>query len=440
MSHPDEGTLHAYLDGELEESERRQAERHLEACARCRARLEAARVDARRAAELLAELEPRDLEPPSWRELEGRAAARAERRQRRSWRRPALAWAASLVLAFGLGWLSGSWRQQPLPRRSVAMGEPRVEPAVAEADREAKAAAGEGAVAPTVERSLGGARRSDDEASSRLEPSRAPARDEEDARPQQPSQPFAAVGKEHEPVPSLAEAAGPQPERPPFAEAYEQRQPAPPPEEPARLQPPPEPLAAPERDEPSAAPAPPAAGFAVRESRAPEMPASADVGVEAIDPGVGATAPGTPASPRPDRPLADGPLRLARARAAAAGAEAELSEDLARAAARLGGALRALPELRLLRVETLSGGELPGTLAGQEAVRLVYADAAGHELALVQQRLESRPATELEGLPSLIVEPDGGRSYRWFDEAGYLLLLQGEVSGDSLRALAERVR
>ncbi len=197
-----------------------------------------------------------------------------------------------------------------------------------------------------------------------------------------------------------------------------------------------------EKEEPSAAPAPPAApeALVVAESRATDLPASAAVGAEAPDLGLGATAPEFEATTRPDRPHVDGPLRQARARFAAASGEAELSEDLARASARLQGELRTLPELRLLRVEIFVGGVLPGTLAGPDAVRLVYADAAGHELALVQQRLEKPAAAALEDLPSLIVEPAGSRSYRWLDEAGYLLLLWGEVSGDSLRALAERVR
>src|SRR5437879_7810887 len=36
MSHVDEGTLHAYLDGELPSAERATLEAHLEGCATCR--------------------------------------------------------------------------------------------------------------------------------------------------------------------------------------------------------------------------------------------------------------------------------------------------------------------------------------------------------------------------------------------------------------------
>jgi hypothetical protein len=42
--------------------------------------------------------------------------------------------------------------------------------------------------------------------------------------------------------------------------------------------------------------------------------------------------------------------------------------------------------------------------------------------------------------PTLIVDPAGLNAYRWHDDRGYRLMLLGEVSGDSLRALADRVR
>src|SRR5439155_15691994 len=44
MSHVDEGTLHAYLDGELPSSERVALEAHLAQCATCRAGLEEERA------------------------------------------------------------------------------------------------------------------------------------------------------------------------------------------------------------------------------------------------------------------------------------------------------------------------------------------------------------------------------------------------------------
>ena len=79
-----------------------------------------------------------------------------------------------------------------------------------------------------------------------------------------------------------------------------------------------------------------------------------------------------------------------------------------------------------------------GGIVGLPAVRLVYQDAAGHEITLIQQRQVSAGGADAQ--PSLVVEPSGLKAYRWEDGAGYLFILVGSVSSDSLRALAMRVR
>lgn len=117
MPHVDEGRLHAYLDGGLQSEDAdasRALERHLDGCADCRARLE----DARRLRDdASALLEGAALEvalPPfsQIRERAGRSADASRPAARTSIRRRLvgtpfgrLAWAASLVLALGLGWL-----------------------------------------------------------------------------------------------------------------------------------------------------------------------------------------------------------------------------------------------------------------------------------------------------------------------------------------------
>src|SRR6266702_7658635 len=53
MSHVDEGTLHAYLDGELPTVERAAVERHIAECATCRANLAEERALLERATALL---------------------------------------------------------------------------------------------------------------------------------------------------------------------------------------------------------------------------------------------------------------------------------------------------------------------------------------------------------------------------------------------------
>jgi len=90
MSHVDEGTLHAYLDGELPGAEMSRFTAHLAECAECRARLEEERALVQRARDLLAL-----VAPPS-----SRARKRAH-----PWRRLRLplAWAATVALAFAIG-------------------------------------------------------------------------------------------------------------------------------------------------------------------------------------------------------------------------------------------------------------------------------------------------------------------------------------------------
>lgn len=97
MSHTDDGTLHAYLDGELSAREAVELEQHVAGCADCRARLEEARALIKRAGSLLALAAPPARAAPPW-----PPATAALRR----WRRHGvpLAWAATAVLALGTAW------------------------------------------------------------------------------------------------------------------------------------------------------------------------------------------------------------------------------------------------------------------------------------------------------------------------------------------------
>jgi hypothetical protein len=107
MSHVDDGALHAYLDGALDELPSARADsirRHLEACARCAARLEVerrVRQDARR----ILSLAVPEVEPPSFEELRAYAAADVVEPKTSSSRLYRLGWAASVLLAIGVGWL-----------------------------------------------------------------------------------------------------------------------------------------------------------------------------------------------------------------------------------------------------------------------------------------------------------------------------------------------
>jgi hypothetical protein len=100
MSHLEDGTLHALLDGEIPSAELAPLEAHLSACAECRARLDAERT-IRGEADGLVEI----LEAPAFAVTAGPPAQAALARPPRRWVRD-VAWAASIVLAAGLGYAS----------------------------------------------------------------------------------------------------------------------------------------------------------------------------------------------------------------------------------------------------------------------------------------------------------------------------------------------
>jgi len=96
MPHLDEGLLMALLDGELTGSEQQEAERHLQSCAECSARLEELKGFMQEADGLVSDLG----EPP---ELVPSVVPMADRRTPRRLEPRTLAWAASIVAALGLG-------------------------------------------------------------------------------------------------------------------------------------------------------------------------------------------------------------------------------------------------------------------------------------------------------------------------------------------------
>lgn len=97
MSHVDDGTLHAYLDGELTPVERERMEGHLTGCAACRARLDEERALIERAGRLLGLTAPPERAAPPLHVLRRRPG-------RGSGLLIPLAWAAVVTLAIGVGW------------------------------------------------------------------------------------------------------------------------------------------------------------------------------------------------------------------------------------------------------------------------------------------------------------------------------------------------
>ncbi len=100
MSHVDEGTLHAYLDGELSPPERAALEIHIAQCAPCSARLAEERSLIERASAVLGAARPSERPAPPLNEL---ASPRRRGRRILGARLP-FAWAATVVLALGIGY------------------------------------------------------------------------------------------------------------------------------------------------------------------------------------------------------------------------------------------------------------------------------------------------------------------------------------------------
>ena len=107
MWHVDEGALHAYLDGALEEypaAEARRVREHVETCAECAERLTAERRVRQEAERILALAAPA-VAVPSFEELRAYVRASQAPRTAISVRLYKLGWAASVVLALGTGWI-----------------------------------------------------------------------------------------------------------------------------------------------------------------------------------------------------------------------------------------------------------------------------------------------------------------------------------------------
>jgi len=127
MSHVDEGTLHAYLDGELASVERERVDTHLRGCPACQARLVEERALIERASRLLGIAAPPERAMPPLQQL---------RQPRLTWRlRRPVAWAATLILAVGLGWYA---RGSMMPGRTSDTATPVLAPATPSAAAETR--------------------------------------------------------------------------------------------------------------------------------------------------------------------------------------------------------------------------------------------------------------------------------------------------------------
>jgi anti-sigma factor RsiW len=105
MRHIPEDELHAYLDQGLSRSQCVEIESHLADCPSCQATRDGIAALRDRTTALLSRLAPPRGFPPAFEVLRDRAVAAANQRRRRM---HAIAWAASVVAAVGLGWSASS--------------------------------------------------------------------------------------------------------------------------------------------------------------------------------------------------------------------------------------------------------------------------------------------------------------------------------------------
>jgi hypothetical protein len=110
MSHIPEDELHAYLDQALGRSRCVEIESHLAECTRCRDARDGIAALRDRTTALLARLAPRRTTVPPYAEIRRRAQLQLFRQQRILSR---LAWAASVVLALGIGWTASTLYRSP---------------------------------------------------------------------------------------------------------------------------------------------------------------------------------------------------------------------------------------------------------------------------------------------------------------------------------------
>jgi hypothetical protein len=121
MSHVPDGELTAYADGAYAptDADAQRITAHLALCPDCRNRLEQAHALSARAAEILAVAAPAVMETPPFDEIRAHATAR------RAHSTFPLAWAATVILALGIGWFGRGALRNPDLEMALTRSEPR---------------------------------------------------------------------------------------------------------------------------------------------------------------------------------------------------------------------------------------------------------------------------------------------------------------------------
>lgn len=382
MSHVDEGTLHAYLDGELEivqPGATAALEAHVAACDECRARLEDERRIRDRAHAILGHAAPAALDVPPFDVVLRRArgdttdgGAAPTSRPRRPF--IPLAWAASIALALGAGWWA---REMALAPEDAAF---RVE------TMDQEAATGTAPVPPPVA-----------------------------AAPQALSAGSAATQADASTKPSDATQAGPA--------AAREAEPA---------------LAAGRAEDVSIAPTALQRG-AIAATHARQRADSAErARVSAFAPPPAADSGGVAAEP--ELPTLKVTTTVHAAAVTAAEAVAWSAVDRSEAERRLGGKLLLAEGLEVASIEVADSAGLPlarsrQTIAPGVVLELLQRPA---QRAVVAESAVEEAAAPRRLTPA--AAPDASRAELVLERNGFLLTLRAGVSQDSLRALAARLR
>ncbi len=452
MPHVDEGQVHAYLDGECTAAERLALELHIRDCDPCTAILEEGATTKSLAAQLIGELAP-DVEAPAWQALLGRAdedldEGREEGREEspeegradgtvplprpQGTRRRQLAWAATLVLAFTLGWQASRGFG---PDTSGFTGELRPG-----------------------------------------EPVGGQAGDQRDDEPVASSSPAAPAGARPAPPTSLAPKADTAPASEAEAVRVLEAKAAPGPatdelvgdERAARVA-----TAPPSRSVVAPLAAQTANGLR-RPARAEEAAtrealvaaAVTDVEEDRLELSV------RPEAPQGVAAAASNVRTPTEIDTAASFREFRVTGEMAAvdalaAADWLGAAPLRLEDATEMEVSVGPGGGLPDATRGRPLLRYLYVLADGAEVTLLQQRVEAadaeladldaeQPAAQRRQLAAaprqagragsrletavFSVHPNGERMLRWRDPRGYLVWLRGLVDEADLRRLAGELR
>jgi hypothetical protein len=431
MSHVDDGKLNALLDGELEGAEATAVQAHIAGCAECAKRLEEAKRFLAGAADLLGALEmPKPVataEAPPRRvtktakevalEVDGathqspaigaeppeRLWRRATRSQpeRRAFDYTSLAWAATIVLAIGVGYLANEVRHA---RAGMAPGEAAV---ATRAEAPTPAANQAAPASPPREGgpvAAGGVQTASGKRTHGPPAAKAPPGE---GVPVVPGRSSTGLGHKRLDAPAQRIAVRAPAERP--TELAGAVQPAPAAAGAAAL-----------RTEPSAQRPQPAAG-------------AADANALSV---TGGAAPRAAVAARP-----------------AGTRDAFRRASLEQAVTRLQGTIRLIDGMHSDHVEIGPGRLVYGADSTRDVVRVLYGEA-GHQLVLDQQRTsvpeneageerrDAQPSGGRLGLGDTVFTPvpGGQRRLRWLDRSGFWLSLTGRIPSDSLRKLAGQVR